>query len=62
MPLIKSKSDEARSENIREMIASGHPRAQAIAAAYETQRHAQRANHEERESDRHKRESEKYGR
>src|ERR1700758_5332655 len=33
MPLIKSGSREAVSQNIREMIHSGHPRAQAIAAS-----------------------------
>jgi len=38
MPLIKSGSDKARSENIREMINSGHPAKQAEAAAYSNQR------------------------
>jgi len=38
MPLIKSSSNEARSENIREMMHSGHPQDQAIAAAYSQQR------------------------
>lgn len=38
MPLIESGSDEARSENIREMMHSGHPQDQAIAAAYSMQR------------------------
>ena len=33
MPLIKSASKEAIGDNIREMISSGHPRDQAIAAA-----------------------------
>jgi hypothetical protein len=48
MPLIKSSSDKARSENIGEMIKSGHPRDQAIAAAYSVQRHAakEREEHE----------------
>lgn len=40
MPLIKSKSDKARSKNIAEMIESGHPRDQSIAAAYSVQRKA----------------------
>lgn len=38
MPLIKSSSDAARSENIAEMIRAGHPRDQAIAASYDNQR------------------------
>ena len=40
MPLINSGSDEARSMNIAEMRHSGHPEAQAIAAAYAQQRKA----------------------
>jgi hypothetical protein len=62
MPLIKSSSDEARSENIAEMIRAGHPRNQAIAAAYHNQREAQRDSHEERQEPLHEREKEKYGR
>lgn len=42
MPLEKSGSDAARSRNIAEMIRAGHPRAQAVAAAYDTQRKAQK--------------------
>ena len=38
MPLIKSGSKQAVSTNIREMVAAGHPRAQAIAAALSTAR------------------------
>ena len=38
MPLEKSASKAARSANIAEMIRSGHPRDQAIAAAYANQR------------------------
>jgi hypothetical protein len=38
MPLIKSGSKAAISENIREMVNSGRPRAQAIAAALDTAR------------------------
>lgn len=38
MPLIKSGSKKARQENIKEMIASGHPPDQAVAAAYSNQR------------------------
>jgi len=33
MPLKKGKSKKTISSNIREMIASGHPRKQAIAAS-----------------------------
>lgn len=38
MPLIKSSSDKARSENIAEMIRSGYTAKQAEAAAYDNQR------------------------
>jgi len=38
MPLIKSGSREAISTNIKEMVAAGHPRRQAIAAALSTAR------------------------
>lgn len=34
MPLMKGSSDAVISENIREMVNSGHPQKQAIAAAY----------------------------
>lgn len=43
MPLIKSASRAAISENIKEMVASGHPQRQAVAAALETARRAKRA-------------------
>jgi len=61
MPLIKSSSESARSENIREMINSGHPVNQAVAASYANQREAQRHSHKEREAPRHAHESYKYG-
>ena len=38
MPLIKSASKEAVSENIRREISSGKPRAQSIAIALDTAR------------------------
>lgn len=40
MPLTKSTSKAAFSNNIKEMIASGHPQKQAVAAAYATKRSA----------------------
>jgi hypothetical protein len=40
MPLTKSPSNEARRNNIKEMLAAGHPLAQSLAAAYATQRKA----------------------
>ncbi len=61
MPLIKSASKEARQENIKEMIASGHKPAQAVAASYANQREAQRHDHEERERPKHEHEVHKYG-
>lgn len=42
MPLIKSSSKRAFKENVREMINSGHPVKQAVAAAYSTQRKAKK--------------------
>lgn len=62
MPLIHSASDKARQENIEEMIHSGHPVNQAVAAAYHNQREAQRHTHDEREAPRHEHERHKYGR
>lgn len=62
MPLIKSGSDKARQENIREMIGSGHPVKQAVAAAYHNQREASRDDHHEREMPKHEHEKHKYGR
>ena len=56
MPLTKSTSDAVRSKNIAEMIHSGHPPAQAEAAAYSVQREAE-ASHRER----HEHEKRKYG-
>jgi hypothetical protein len=62
MPLIKSASDEARQTNIKEMIASGHPVNQAVAASYHNQREAQRHDHHEREAPKRAHERHKYGR
>ena len=62
MPLIKSASDEARSENIAEMIKAGHEPKQAMAASYANQREAQRHTHHERQAPMHEHEHHKYGR
>ena len=62
MPLIKSSSDAARQENIKEMIHAGHPVNQAVAASYHNQREAQRHTHEERQAPMHEHEMRKYGR
>jgi uncharacterized protein DUF6496 len=40
MPLKKGKSKKVIGENIKEMVSSGHPRKQAIAAALSTARKA----------------------
>ena len=42
MPLIKSKSEKAFHQNIKEMVAAGHPVKQAVAAAYSEKREAGR--------------------
>lgn len=62
MPLIKSASDEARSQNIAEMVNAGHPQDQAVAASYANQREAQRHTHVQREAPKHEQEMRKYGR
>jgi hypothetical protein len=42
MPLKKGKSKKVVSENIREMVHSGHPVKQAVAAALSTARKSKR--------------------
>lgn len=42
MPLKRGTSKKVFSENVREMMHSGHPQAQAVAAAYAQQRKARR--------------------
>lgn len=61
MPLIKSSSNEARQKNIAEMIHSGHPINQAVAAGYANQREAQRHTHDERQAPLVEHEKNKYG-
>lgn len=41
MPLHKGKSKKTLAENIAEMIRAGHPKDQAVSAAYNEQRHAE---------------------
>jgi hypothetical protein len=60
MPLIKSASNEARSENIGEMIRAGHAPKVAEAAAYHNQREAQRHGYDERQAPLHEHERHKY--
>jgi len=42
MPLKKGTSRKTFEENVREMIRSGHPQKQALAAAYRQQRKSKR--------------------
>jgi hypothetical protein len=42
MPLIKSQTDEARSENIKREVEAGKPPKQAVAIAYSVQRKAKK--------------------
>lgn len=62
MPLDKSGSKEAFSNNVAAERHAGKPEAQAVAIAYSTQRQAQRHSHDERQAPLHQREMEKYGR
>lgn len=48
MPLHKGKSRKVISENIREMIASGHPQKQAVAAALNEARRTRKKHHSAR--------------
>lgn len=61
MPLIHSDSKEAFSKNVAEMMHSGHPQKQALAAAYSVQRHVKKDEHEERKIERDAHERLKYG-
>lgn len=42
MPLKHGSSDKVVSENIKEMVAAGHPQKQAVAAALEMARKAEK--------------------
>ncbi len=42
MPLKKSKSKKAFSANVRELLATGRPKDQAVAIAYDVKRDAQK--------------------
>lgn len=42
MPLTKGKSEHTFHKNIKEMVAAGHPVKQAVAAAYEEKREAEK--------------------
>ena len=61
MPLIHSKSDKARQENIKTEIHAGKPIKQAVAIGYSVQRHAKKDEHEERQIEREAHERFKYG-
>lgn len=62
MPLIKSSSNKARNENVKEMIDAGHPVNQAVAASYSNQREAERHDHESRNNVRREHDIHRYGR
>ncbi len=56
MPLESGSGAEVRSRNISEMIRSGHPRDQAVAAAYANQRRGKKKHKKGRKGHRkHKR-------
>lgn len=61
MPLIHSKSKEAFQKNVSEMVHSGHPVKQAVAAAYSVQRHANIDDKDEARIERESHEKFKYG-
>ena len=61
MPLKEGSSQEAVSENISEMVASGHPHDQAVAAALENARKTDIADAEFKESDHPRAENGQFG-
>lgn len=61
MPLIHSKSDKSRQENIKTEIDAGKPIKQAVAIGYAVQRHAFKDEHDERRIEREAHERFKYG-
>lgn len=46
MPLTKSDTKEAFKKNVAEMMHSGHPQDQSLAAAYSVQREVEKHEHE----------------
>lgn len=46
MPLVKSSSKQAFSENIKREIAAGKPQAQAVAIAYSVKRKSKNYSHD----------------
>lgn len=62
MPLIHSKSNKARSENIATEIKAGKDPKQAAAIAYSIQRHVTKDDADEAKIERHAHEHFKYGR
>jgi hypothetical protein len=45
MPLVKSPSDKAFTENLRKELGAGKPQKQAVAIAYSVQKEAARQQH-----------------
>jgi hypothetical protein len=42
MPLVKSKSKDAFSKNVKRLVKEGYPQKQAVAIAYDIQRRARK--------------------
>jgi len=61
MPLIHSKSKEAFSKNVAELVHSDYPQKQALAIAYSVKRHVTGDEKDERKIEREAHEKFKYG-
>ena len=61
MPLIHSKSKQAFSKNVAELVHAGHPQKQAVAIAYSVKRHAHGDDKDEHRIEREAHEKFKYG-